>query len=146
MNNYSEAIRVMAERFSKDSLISIATIENNRPFVRTVDGYYEDGAFYVVTYTLSNKMKQIKNNPEVAICGEWFSAHGIGENIGHVRDECNTEIMAKLREAFAMWYNNGHVDENDPNTCVLRIRLTKGLLIDLENQKRYDMDFENLTA
>jgi len=31
-------------------------------------------------------MNHIKNNPEVVVCGEWFTAHGIGENLGYVRD------------------------------------------------------------
>ncbi len=34
-------------------------------------------------------MEQKKKNPEVAVCGEWFTAHGIGENLGYVRDEKN---------------------------------------------------------
>ncbi len=89
----------------------------------------------------NDKMKQIKDNPEVAICGEWFTAHGIGENLGYVRDEKNNEIMSKLRAVFAEWYDNGHTDENDPNTCVLRIRLTDGILF--SNGTRYDIDFSN---
>ena len=78
--------------------------------MRIVNSYYEDGAIYTVTYVLSNKMKQIKKNPEVAVCGEWFAAHGIGENLGYVRDEKNAEIMSKLRAVFAEWYDNGHTD------------------------------------
>lgn len=30
-----------------------------RPVVRSVDAYYEDGKFYVVTHGKSNKMQQI---------------------------------------------------------------------------------------
>lgn len=30
---------------------------------------------------------EIKVNPEAAVCGEWFTSHGIGENIRHPRDE-----------------------------------------------------------
>jgi len=123
-----EALLRMNERFGHDTLISLATIDGSRPAVRTVNSYYEDGAFYTVTYALSNKMKQIKICPEVAICGEWFTAHGIGENLGWVRDEKNAEIMSKLRTAFAEWYDNGHTNESDPNTCLLRIRLTDGIL------------------
>ena len=48
------------------------------PYVRYVNAYYEDGAFYIITYALSNKMKHIKENPVVAIAGEWFTAHGKG--------------------------------------------------------------------
>ena len=144
MTRYDEAITILTQRFGRDSLISIATVDGTRPYVRTVNSYYEDGAFYVVTYALSNKIKQIQRNPEIAICGEWFTSHGIGENIGHVLDESNVPIMAKLRNAFAGWYNNGHVNEEDPNTCLLRIRLTDGTLAN--NGTWYILDFVNQKA
>lgn len=141
MNNTIDpkALEIMVERFGHDTLISLATIDGNRPAVRTVNSYYEDGAFYTVTYALSNKMKQIKDNPVVAICGEWFTAHGIGENLGYVREEKNAEIMAKLRTVFAEWYDNGHTDENDPNTCLLCVRLTDAALF--SHGTKYEMDF-----
>ena len=134
-----KALSLLTERFGHDTQLSIATMDGSRPSVRIVNSYYEDGAFYTVTYALSNKMKQIQANPEAAVCGEWFAAHGIGENLGWVRDEKNTEIMAKLRAVFAEWYDNGHTNENDPNTCLLWIRLTDGVLF--SNVTRYDIDF-----
>lgn len=70
------------EALWKDSLIALATVEEGIPHVRTVDGYYDNGAFYVLTYALSNKMEQIAKNPIVAISGEWFMAHGTGSNLG----------------------------------------------------------------
>ena len=144
MNNFDEAMRVMKARFGKDSLISVATVSEGRPYVRTVDGYYKDGAFYTITYALSNKMKHIEANPEVAICGEWFTAHGAGENHGYVGENGNAEIMETLRDAFSSWYSNGHVDENDRNTCLLCVRLTDGVLF--SEGARYEIDFVNQTA
>lgn len=106
-----------------------------------MNSYYEEGAFYVITYALSNKMRQIGKEPTVAVCGEWFTAHGIGENMGHVKAEGNEEIMSKLRAVFAEWYDNGHTNEDDPNTCLLRIRLTDGVLF--HHGTRYDIDFRD---
>ena len=134
-----KAKEIMNEQFNHDTLISLATIDGTTPWVRTVNSYYDDGAFYVITYALSNKMKQIQKNPTVAICGDWFTAHGIGENLGHILAPENAEIAAKLRKAFAEWYNNGHTNENDPNTCILCIRLTNGVL--LSHGTRYDIEF-----
>jgi general stress protein 26 len=139
MNKFDEAKKVLTERFGRDTLISLATMENNRPAVRIVNSYYEDGSFYTVTYALSNKMKQIRKNSEVAVCGEWFTAHGIGDNIGHPRDEKNIELMMKLRDVFKEWYYNGHTNEEDPNTCILRVRLTDGVL--MSHGKRHDINF-----
>ncbi|MDD2647807.1 MAG: pyridoxamine 5'-phosphate oxidase family protein [Eubacteriales bacterium] len=130
---------LMVERFSRDSIIAIATIDGGRPCVRNVDGYYENGSFYTITHALSGKMQQIAKEPKVAICGEWFTAHGTGENIGHVCAEKNKEIADKMRKAFAAWYDNGHTNEADPNTCILRVRLTDGVL--LAHGTRYDIDF-----
>lgn len=130
---------VMVERFGRDTLLSIATIDGSTPSVRIVDSYYENGNFYTITHALSNKMRQIQANPIVAVCGEWFTAHGIGENIGHPCDEKNRELSSKLREAFSAWYSNGHTDESDPNTCILSIRLTDGILF--THETRYDIDF-----
>ena len=73
--------QIILERFGKDSLISLATTENSIPYVRTVNSFYEDGAFYVLTYGLSGKMKQMEKNPTVAIAGDWFTAHGKGVNL-----------------------------------------------------------------
>ena len=84
-------------------------------------------------------MRQIGKTPDTAICGEWFTAHGKGENLGYVLNKENEEIMAKLRAAFASWYDNGHTNESDPNTCVLRINLTDGVL--LSHGERFDIDF-----
>lgn len=127
----------MDARFGCDSLIALATMEGNTPHVRTVNSYYEDGSFYIVTYALSNKIRQISENPTVAICGEWFTAHGIGENMGHILKHEN--LANKLRTVFAAWYDNGHTNEQDPNTVILRIRLTDAVL--MSHGTRYDLDF-----
>ena len=134
-----EAQRIMNDRFNKDSLIALATVDGNTPHVRAVNSYYEDGCFYTITYALSNKMKQIAVDPTVAICGDWFTGHGIGENLGWIRDEKNNDIASKLRAAFAAWYDNGHTNEADVNTVILRIRMTDGVL--LHHGTRFEIDF-----
>lgn len=98
-----EVEKLMKERFGKDSVIALATIDNNLPHVRYVDAYYENGAFYIITYALSNKMKHIKDNPVVAIAGEWFTAHGKGINLGYFGKTENQKIAEKLKIAFAGW-------------------------------------------
>ncbi len=139
MGTFSGTAReIMRERFGHDALISLATVEGAEPRVRTVDGYYEDGCFYVITHLHSGKMKQIEMNPAVAVCGDWFTAQGFGECLGHVCDPKNIEMAGKLRAAFARWYGNGHVDESDPGTCILRIRLSKGVLF--SHGTRHDID------
>ena len=55
-----KAEEIMIERFGKDNVIALATTENGIPYVRSVNAFYEDKAFYIITYELSNKMKQIE--------------------------------------------------------------------------------------
>jgi Pyridoxamine 5''-phosphate oxidase. len=139
--NYLEALTILKERFSKDSLIAVATAVENVPSVRTVDAYYEEGCFYSITYALSNKMKQIEENPKVAISGEWFTAHGVGKNLGHLLAEENQELHQKLKKCFSAWYDNGHINEENKNTCILCVELTEGVLFN--NGKKYEIDFLN---
>lgn len=134
-----KAQEIMIERFGKDSVIALATIEDDIPYVRCVNAYYEDKTFYTITYGLSNKMKQIEKNPVVAIAGDWFTAHGNGVNLGYFGKHENAEIAKKLKAAFAEWIDNGHNDFSDENTCILCVKLTEGLL--LSNGIRYDIDF-----
>lgn len=129
----------MKERFGHDSVISLATVEAGVPHVRSVNACYEDGAFYVITYGLSNKMRHISQNPTVAISGDWFTAHGEGVNLGYFGKPENAEIAGKLRKAFAAWIDNGHNNFEDENTCILRVRLTDGVLF--SHGTRYDIDF-----
>ena len=136
----TEAQAIMKERFGKDSLLALATAADGMPYVRTVNAYYEDGAFYVITYALSGKMKQIEQNPAVALCGEWFTANGRGENLGWFGKPENAAMAGKLKQAFASWIDNGHNNFADENTIILKIRLTHGVLF--SHGTRYDIDFE----
>ena len=145
MQHYENAMSIMAERFGKDSLVAIATTDGTRLYNRMVDAYYEDGAFYVSTHALSNKIRQIEGNPDVAVCAvDWFSGHGTGKNLGWVLDPENAELRAKLRAAFE-WYDFAN-NEQDENCCILKIRLTDGMLIKDHHAIRYQIDFANKTA
>ena len=134
-----EAEQVMIDRFGKNTVIALATTENETPHVRYVNAYYENVAFYIITYALPNKMKHIKNNPVVAIAGEWFTAHGNGISLGYFGKKENYVIADKLKEVFAEWIDNGHTDLNDENTIILCVQLTEGILF--SHGTRYDIDF-----
>ena len=134
-----EAEEIILERFGKDSIIALATTAAGIPYVRNVNAFYADGAFYVLTYGLSGKMKQIEANPIVALAGDWFTAHGKGINLGYFGKEENKAVASKMQVAFSEWIDNGHNNFEDVNTCILRIELTDGLL--LSHGTRYEIDF-----
>ncbi len=135
----AEAEKIMIERFGKDSIVALATSVDNKPCVRNVNSFYENGSFYVLTYGISNKMKQIQENPLVAIAGDWFTANGKGINLGYFGKKENMEIADKMKAAFSEWIHNGHNNFEDENTCILQIELTDGVL--LSHGTRYDIDF-----
>ena len=136
----TEEVRgLMKERFGHDSLIALATVEDGLPHVRTVNSYYEDGSFYALVNSHTNKMRQIAKEPRVAVCGDWFTGHGEAEDMGWMLETQNADIFGRLKATFAAWYNNGHMDENDPASRILRIRMTDGVLF--SHGTRYDIDF-----
>ena len=130
---------ILLERFGKDSIIALATSIDNIPYVRSVDAFYEDGAFYVLTHGLSGKMKQISQNPNVAISGDWFTAQGNGVDLGYFGKAENARIASKMKDVFSAWIDHGHNDFDDINTCILCIELTHGILF--SNGTRYEIDF-----
>ena len=131
-----EAEQIMIERFGRDTIIALATTDHEKPYVRYVNSYYENGAFYIITYALSNKMKHIKENSAVAIAGEWFTAHGEAVSLGYFGKKENSALAEKLKKAFTEWIDNGHTDLKDENTIILRVELTDGLL--LSHGTRYE--------
>jgi hypothetical protein len=156
MNNYEKGMAILEEKFGggKDNVISLATIDTKlneqgkpRPVVRDVDAYYADGTFYSVTYGKSSKMEQIAQNNEVAVAVhfEWFTARGIGENLGWVLDPKNAELRDILRKVFEKWYDMAN-DESDQNCCFLKISLTKGLINLNHHETLIYMDFVNKAA
>ncbi|HJA35018.1 MAG TPA: pyridoxamine 5'-phosphate oxidase family protein [Firmicutes bacterium] len=137
MKNWNEeAKKTMKERFGKDAVMALATMENGMPSVRYVNAYYEDGAFYIITNARSGKMRQIKKEPRVALAGEWFTAHGMGIDLGYFGKEENRGVAEKLKQVFSQWIDNGHNDLGDENTIILCVKLTDGIL--LSHGTRYE--------
>lgn len=156
MSKYEDGMRILDETFGngKDNVIALATIAldvspagNPRPCVRDVDACYENGTFYVVTYALSNKVRQIEANPEVSISANFadFFSSGIARNLGWVLDPGNAEIRAKLRTVFKDWYDFAN-NEKDVNCCILAIDLTRGTLRLDHGAAFYHFDFERQLA
>ena len=153
MSRYEEGLKLIEESCgnSKDNVIALSTIaiqedSNQNPFpcVRDVDAYYEEGVFYITTWAKSNKILQIEENNTVAfaVCFEGISGIGIAENLGWVLEPKNNEIRAKLRKAFADWYDHAN-NEQDKNCIILAIRITKVSIFRDHGAVRFNLDFVN---
>lgn len=157
MSKYEDAMKLMEERCGngKEEIIALATMSlsssangSQRPTVRMVCAYYENGVFYVSTDAKKNKMLQIEQNAEVSVCGlDWYAFQGVAENLGWVKDEKNAEIRAKFKTIFNWFDEVG--DEDNPTSIVLRIRLTEGTITDHERkygESQYVVDCIHHTA
>lgn len=156
MSKYEEGIKILNERFGngKDNVISLATISPEKgpdgipkPCVRDVDAYYDDAVFYIITHAQSNKVKQIMNNPNVAISVHFedFFSSGVGKNLGWVLDPKNAKIRDTMRRVFQEWYDFAN-NENDEGCCIVAVYLTKGTLRIDHGADFFHFDFENHTA
>lgn len=140
---FDEALAGMEELYGCDVPMSLATIAGDWPGIRVVDVYFAHGAFYITSHAKSCKMLEIAQNPNVALNHQLFVARGIAENIGHPLAAGNEALREELQRAFAKFYSR-HVDESDPDTCILRITPTWALVF--ANGFKYITDFANQTA
>ena len=138
MNVFEESLSVMTDLFAKDCLFVLATAKDNAPSVRTVDTFYDDGAFYIVTYGESQKAKEIESNENVSLCKHLYRFTGKARHIGHPLSPQNSGIRAKLIKVFEPWYFK-HNNEQDENMCYIRIELMRGFFF--KDGKGYDVDF-----
>ncbi len=126
MTDYEKAIEKMIELFSKDYQFALATCYNNIPSVRFVDAYFDGEAFYIVTYGLSQKVRDVAGNSNVALCGrKAYNFSGIADNIGHPLLPQNAQIRETLIKVFEPWYFEAN-NEDDSNMCYVKIKPTSG--------------------
>lgn len=143
MTAFEESLKVLGELFKRDYQFALSTCQNNIPSVRFVDTYYDDNAFWIVTYAKSRKVVEINENKNVALCNKCYSFDGKAYNVGHPLKEENKDIRSKLIKAFEPWYFK-HNDEDDPNMCYVKIEIEHGFFY--KDGMGYKVDFINKKA
>ena len=143
MNAYEEGLGVLDTLFARDYQFALATSNNNIPAVRFIDTFYNNKAFYIVTYGKSDKVKEIEQNPIVSLSKDLYRFTGVARNIGHPLLRENLKIREKLIKVFEPWYF-AHNNENDENMCYIKVDLSQGLFY--KDGTGYKINFENKTA
>lgn len=143
MSTYEKSLDVLVELFGKDYQFALATSKENVPSVRFIDTYYEDGAFYMVTYAKSQKVIEMCGNEKVALCNKLYKFIGTAHLLGHPLKDENRNIRSKLIEVFSPWYFK-HNNENDENMCYVKIELGSGFFYN--DGTGYKVDFHTKTA
>jgi nitroimidazol reductase NimA-like FMN-containing flavoprotein (pyridoxamine 5'-phosphate oxidase superfamily) len=104
---------------SKNKLCVLATCINNKPEAATVVYVFNEGNFYIGTNKDSRKLKNLRQNKEVAI------VVGVSDELPSVQIEGKAEILTgetdkKARELF---YNAGYKKySKDPGQIYLKIK------------------------
>jgi uncharacterized pyridoxamine 5'-phosphate oxidase family protein len=138
----------MEELFAKDYQFALATSKDNIPSLRFIDTFYDNENFYVVTYSKSQKVKEMEKNPSVSLCNKLYRFSGIATNIGHPLKPENRELREKLIKVFEPWYF-AHNNEKDENMCYVKIKPASGFFykdgtgfkVDFLNQKAEEFPF-----
>ncbi len=141
---FEKALTVLEDLFAKDYQFALATSKENVPFVRYVDTFYHNEAFYITTHGTSKKVLDIIDNPHVSLVSHRshrFS--GEATVLGHPLKKENAEIRALLLQAFEKWYFLAN-DEKDPNTCIVQIKLNEGFFY--QDGVGYRVDFIHRAA
>lgn len=125
MTAYDKSLEVLNSLFNKDCTFVLATSAENCPSQRVVDTYLCGRAFWIVTYALSNKVKELRVNPNVSLCNDFYTFKGKAYDMGHPLEEKNGEIREKLIKVFEPWYF-AHNNENDENMCYVKVELEEG--------------------
>lgn len=143
MNTFEKSVSVLQELFGKDYLFCLATCSNNVPSVRFIDTFYDDGAFYIVTYAKSQKVIELEQNPDVALTNELYRFTGKAYNLGHPLKESNKEMRDKLIKVFEPWYF-AHNNEDDENMCYVKVVPETGFFY--KDGTGYKVDFAKKEA
>lgn len=134
----------MKELFGRDYRFALATVNGDIPSQRYVDTYFDGEYFYIVAYGFSQKVRDMRKNPNISLCTR--SAHsfsGIAEIIGHPREPHNAAIRETLISVFEKWYFL-HNNEDDENMCYIRVKPRAGFFH--RDGTGYNVDFVNKTA
>ena len=137
--SFYKAQQILKERFGHDVLIALATVDQDQPSVRTVNAYYEDGRFFIITHEASNKMLQKHTNPNVAISGDWFTAHG--KDIIILRTQTLVFYVSNLQTQFYFPRVQDTIlisQKQNPYTCQSRAFSSPlSVIICIKNKKRH---------
>lgn len=145
----SEIKQIMINYLSSHNLLSFATVdENGNPFVRSVE-YANDGPrIYVLTDGKSNKIKQIKNNSNVAFTvdedlSDWSKIQGI-QMQGKATIVVDEKEKGKALEILLLKFPQfAEMSSDDVEASIVKIEPTSGVFIDNPSGlgTRYEINF-----
>ena len=121
----SKVLEYLKDRYQYDTIMLVATANNNVPSVRSIDTFYFEDSFYIVSDLSSTYVKELSNNQEVMISDgahNRFSCKAIV--LGHPLEEHNKQIREVFLRIFS-WYKEVNNEELE-SVCLIKATPYKG--------------------
>lgn len=119
---------ILEERYSQDTILLIATAKDHVPSVRSVDSFYYDGSFWIVTDTGCNYVKEIQSNENVMISDGGHNRFWCRASVmGHPLEEKNKTIREVYLKVFKHWYKEVN-NEELPSVCYIKVTPYRGYI------------------
>lgn len=122
---------MMSEQELKEQVINtianhktgvLSSVENNKPHTRYMTFYNEDLTLFTPTKLDTEKIDEIKNNPNVAVL-IGYEGNGIGDTYVEITGTSTINKSQEVKERF--WeesFNKWFEGPNDPNYVFLEIQ------------------------
>lgn len=124
----SGIIEILKEKYSNDTILLIATAKDNVPTVRSVDAFYYNGSFWIVTDLRCNYVKEIQSNGHVMISDGGHNRFWCNAVVaGHPLDDNNKDIREVFMKVFHNWYKDVN-NESLKSVCYIKADPYKGYI------------------
>ncbi len=123
---FEEVFKIVKEKYQNDTILLVVTAEDNVPSVRSVDSFFYEDSFWVVTDLSCNYVKQIQKNPKVMISDGGHNRFWCDAVItGHPLDSVNLSIREVYLQVFHHWYKEVN-NEALKTVCFIKATPYKG--------------------
>ena len=124
----SGVLNIINEKYQHDTIMLIATCKDNVPSVRSVDCFYYDGSFWIVTDLRTNYVKEIQSNENVMISDGGHNRFWSKAIVtGHPLTPENQSIRKVFLKVFHHWYEDVN-NENLETICYVKVTPYKGYI------------------
>lgn len=126
----SDVVELIQKRYQNDTVLLVVTASNNVPSVRSVDSFYHEGSFWIVTDTRCRYVQEIQGNPNVMISDGGHNRFWCKANVtGHPLDTVNDSIRPVFLSVFQPWYEAVN-NEAVSTVCYIKVTPYKGYIHD----------------
>jgi len=124
----SGVLDIIKEMYQNDTILLVVTAKDNVPSVRSVDSFFFEDSFWIVTDLRCNYVKEIQNNENVMISDGGHNRFWCKASVtGHPLDPINTNIREVFLKVFHHWYKEVN-NENIQEVCYIKVTPYKGYI------------------